>query len=173
MSRGRRYASVDQYAQKMHRVMERFGAELVGWNHDRHGAWIQFRYRDELYQFDHSVAKAQERGVNIRYGSDAFCQLVLSLEDLARMVERGIYDLSTWVSGMKMLPPVVEVPSFFKQLGFTELPSSTEDVRACYRSLAKELHPDAGGNEDDFRAIKQAAEQAVQWFATTGQDGNQ
>lgn len=169
MSRSKQYGSVDHYERKLHRVMERLEAELVGWNHDRHGAWVQFRYRGELYQFDHSVAKARERGVNIRYGSDAFSQVVLALEDLARMVERGIYDLSTWVSGMKMLPPVVEVPSFFKQLGFTEIPASVEDVRARYRSQAKKMHPDAGGNEGDFLALKRAAEQGVQWFATTGQ----
>ena len=33
-----------------------------------------------------------------------FAQLVKTLEDIARMVERGIYDLSTWIEGMKTLP---------------------------------------------------------------------
>lgn len=162
------YADVDHYERKLHRVMERLGAELVGWNCDRYGCWVQFRYKGELYQFDHSVQKAQARGINLHYGSDCFAQVVLALEDLARIVERGIYDLSTWVSGLKALPPVVEVPSFFRVLGFTEIPADVEEVKARYRSLAKQLHPDAGGSAEDFQALKRAAEQAIQWFSRAG-----
>ena|SRR5690606_15929118 len=103
-----------------------------------------------------------------RYGSDCFAQVVLALEDLARIVERGIYDLSTWVSGLKALPPVVEVPSFFRVLGFTEIAAGVEEVKTRYRSLAKQLHPDAGGSAEDFQALKRAAEQAIQWFSRAG-----
>ena len=48
--------------------------------------------------------------IKMAYGSDCFAQIVLSLEDLARMAERGIYELQTWLSGMQYLPPPVVVP---------------------------------------------------------------
>lgn len=165
--RRKQYADAEVYERKLAKVMERLAVQDFNWNWDRYGAWVQFRYRGELYQFDHSVEKARARGVNLTYGSDAFAQIVLALEDLARMVERGIYDLSTWVAGMKMLPPAVEIPSFFRVLGFEQIPTDVEEVKARYRSLSKQLHPDAGGQQEDFEALKKAAEQAVVWFSKT------
>lgn len=164
------YADVDTYEKKLYRVMERLGVPKkdVNWNCDRFGCWVQFRYKGQLYQFDHSVQKARARGVNLTYGSDAFAQVVLTLEDLARMVERGIYDLSTWVAGMKMLPAPNEIPECFQALGFARIPSDVEEVKARYRSLTKTLHPDAGGKREDYEAMCRAAEQAMAWFAARG-----
>lgn len=166
----KQYGAADQYEAKLARVMERLGVESFNYNWDRHGCWVEFRYRAELYRFDHSIEKAKTRGVNLRYGSDAFAQVVLALEDLARMVERGIYELSTWVAGMKYLPPPVEVPTFFKFLGYTEVPSGPEEVKERYRQLAKQLHPDAGGNQEDFLKLKDQAERCLQYF---GKDGTE
>jgi hypothetical protein len=161
------YGPTDEYERKLTRVMERLGVKEYNFNWDRWGAWVQFKYKGELYQFEHSVTKAQARGLKLQYGSDAFAQIVLSLEDLARMVERGIYDLSTWVAGMKMLPPAREVPSFFKFLRFDRIPENVEEVKARYRELAKLMHPDVGGNAEDFEKLKMAAEQAMQYFDCT------
>lgn len=136
------------------------------WNYDRHGSWVEFRYKGSLYRFDHSVEKAKARGVNLSFGSDAFAQIVLALEDLARMVERGIYDLQTWVSGMKYLPPLIEIPNFFKTLGFEQLPSSEEEIKVRYKNLAKQLHPDMGGNAEDFMKIQKASEDAIKYLNT-------
>ena len=172
MARGqtsKQYGPGELYERKLSRVMERLGVTDYNYNWDRHGAWVEFRLKGELYRFDHSVDKAQARGIDLRYGSDAFAQIVLSLEDLARMVERGIYELQTWVAGMKYLPPAVEVPSFFRALGFAEIPSGPEEVKARYRALAKVAHPDAGGKQEDFEALQRAAEQALKWFETTRQ----
>lgn len=160
----KQYGSPDQYEAKLDRVMERLGVESYNYNWDRWGCWVEFRYKGDLYRFDHSVEKAKARGVNLVYGSDSFAQVVLALEDLARMVERGIYELSTWVAGMKYLPPAIEVPSFFKYLGFTDIPAGPEEVNARYRSLAKQMHPDVGGNQDDFKELKKASEQALRYF---------
>jgi len=79
------------------------------------------------------------------------------------MVERGIYDLSTWVAGMKYLPAPVEVPSFFRQLGFDHLPNYDE-CKSRYRELVHQMHPDAGGDEVDFKALQVAWEKAEAWF---------
>lgn len=138
--------------------------EQFDFNWDRRGCWVEFRYRGELYRFDHSIEKAQARGVELMYGTDAFAQVVLALEDLARMVERGIYDLSTWVVGMKYLPPPVEVPSFFRFLGYEQIPAGPEDVKERYRQLAKTMHPDAGGTEEDFVRLTTATEQAMKYY---------
>lgn len=164
----KQYGPADQYERKLEKVMERLGVESYDFNWDRHGCWVEFRYRGELYRFDHSVEKAKARGVELRYGSDAFAQVVLALEDLARMVERGIYELSTWVAGMKYLPPPVEVPSFLRFLGFANIPSGTEEVNERYRTLAKQMHPDVGGNKEDFKKLKRAAEQALQYLGKGG-----
>lgn len=90
---------------------------------------------------------------------------MLALEDLARMVERGIYDLSTWVAGLRFLPPPVEVPACFCELGFEQVPAGPEDVQERYRTLAKERHPDAGGSVEDFKRLKKSAEAAIKYFA--------
>lgn len=164
----KQYGAADNYERKLERVIERLGAKLQNYNFDRFGCFVEFRYNGELYRFEHSIEKAKARGIELNYGSDAFAQIVLSLEDLARMVERGIYDLSTWVAGMKYLPPPVEVPSFFRFLGFEQISAGVEDVKDRYRTLAKQMHPDAGGNADDFEKLTRASEQAMQYFAKTG-----
>lgn len=158
------YADVSVYEKKLKRVMERLNVEEFNYNWDRFSAWIQFRYKGDLYRFEHSVENAKAHGINIKYGSDVFAQLVLSLEDLARMVERGIYDLQRWVVGMKCLPPAVELPLCFQILGFKEMPKNIDEIDARFRSLAKIYHPDAGGTTEDFMRIKEAAEQAKKHF---------
>lgn len=161
---GKQYVDVSTYEKKLEKVMERFKVKDYNFNYDRHGCWIEFYYKGNLHRFEHSVEKAKSRGINITYGSDAFSQLVLSLEDLARMVERGIYDLGTWIEGMKFLPPVVEVPSFLKFMGFERLPDSVTDVKERYRTLAKQMHPDVGGNAEDFKSLQTASEQSIKYL---------
>ncbi len=164
----REYASAEYYERKLARVMDCFRVESYDYNFDRHGCWIQFRLEGELYRFEHSVEKARTFGIELRRGSDAFAQVVLALEDLCRIAERGIYKLSTWVQGMKFLPPPVEAPSFFRFLGFTEIPSGRQEVRERFRTLAKQMHPDVGGDPKDFEALKRAAEQAMAYFGEEG-----
>lgn len=164
MGAKKQYGAADNYEQKLSRVMERLGINDYNYNFDRFGCWVEFRYKNELYRFDHSIEKAKARGVELRYGSDAFAQVVLALEDLARMVERGIYELSTWVAGMKYLPPVIEIPSFFKFMGYEQIPSGPVEVKERYRQLAKTMHPDAGGLEEDFIKLTESAEKATKYF---------
>lgn len=157
--------SVEFYERKLDRVMERLEATEVQSDWTRNGAaWIEFRHKGELYRFDHSVEKAQAHGSDLKFGSDVFSQMVMALEDLARVVSRGIYELSTWLEGMKFLPPPLEIPPAFKILGFTTMPATREDVRARYLTLAKEHHPDNGGDPEAFQSIKAAAEQAMGHF---------
>jgi hypothetical protein len=164
MAKKKQYADADVYERKLDKVMERFGTTDYTFNWDRFGSWVEFRYKGKLYRFDHSVEKAKAKGLDLRYGSDAFAQVVLALEDLARMVERGIYDLETWIEGMKFLPPVLEVPSFFKYMGYDRIPTDVDEVKARYRSLAKQMHPDTGGRAEDFKQLQTASEQAMKYL---------
>lgn len=165
MGTRKQYADPNFYERKLKKIMERFGATEYDWNYDRHGGWVRFVYKDQAYLFEHSVENAKAHGTNLAYGSDAFAQIVLALEDLCRIVDRGIYDLQSWVAGMKALPAVVNIPSFFATLGFDHVPSNVEDVRRAYREMAKSKHPDGGGSDDEFQALKAAYEQALSYMA--------
>ncbi len=155
----KQYAEPATYEAKLEKVMARFGVEKYDYDWSRRSCWVEFFYKGQVYRFEHSIENAIAHGVNIRYGSDLFAQVVLSLEDLARMVERGIYDLSTWVVGMKYLPPATEVPDCFKLLQFNSMPT-IEELRRRYHQLAKSTHPDSGGSEAQFILIKKAYDEA-------------
>ena len=146
----KKYAEPATYEAKLEKVMGRLGADEYDYDWSRFECWVCFKYKGQSYRFTHSIENAKAHGINIRYGSDVFAQVVLSLEDLARMVERGIYDLSTWVAGMKYLPQAAPLDPCFTGLGFDKRPDSVEDVKAQYKRLAKVMHPDAGGDEGAF-----------------------
>ena len=159
------YSDIEAYEKKLRAVMARLGVEEWDWNRDRHGEWVEFRLRGELYRFDHTTGKARERGMDLKYGREAFAQLVLALEDLARISERGIYELSTWIAGMRYLPPAKELPACFRELGFEEWPGDEAEIRDRYRALAKSAHPDAGGSEEVFLRLQESTEQALRLFS--------
>lgn len=160
----KQYAEPAAYEAKLEKVMARLGVDDFNYDWSRMACWVEFWYKNQLYRFDHSVANAQAHGVNIRYGSDVFAQVVLTLEDLARMAERGIYDLQTWVAGMKALPAPTELPRCFSILQFTERPQSAEEVNEAYRRLSKVSHPDSGGSAEQFRVLTEARDQALEYF---------
>ncbi|NLT96728.1 MAG: J domain-containing protein [Christensenellaceae bacterium] len=164
MATKKQYAGPELYEKKLARVMERMGATWYNYDWTRHMAYVEFRLKGQLYRFDHSVEKAQARGFDLTYGSDVFAQLVISLEDLARMAERGIYELTTWLEGMKFLPPPVVVPEFFRVLGFESIPASVDDIKARFKSLAKQAHPDGGGSNSAFIALQEATKQAIEYL---------
>lgn len=97
---------------------------------------------------------------SIQYGSDAFAILVLRLEDLARVVESGVYDIDQAIAGLKELPGPANVPECLVVLGFTEIPHE-EELRARYRELVKKSHPDKGGSSEQFQVILKAYQEAL------------
>ena len=149
----KQYAEPAAYEAKLEKVMARLGVEQYDYDWSRFECWVSFVYKGQPYRFSHSVENAKAHGVNIQYGSDVFAQVVLSLEDLARMVERGIYDLSTWVAGMKYLPAPESVEPCFAALGFLDRPENAEAVKAQYRRMAKAMHPDVGGDGTAFQVM--------------------
>lgn len=155
----KQYADAATYEAKLEKVMSRLSVEKYDYNWDRFSCWIEFWYKGQLYRFEHSIENAKAHGNNVRYGSDVFAQVVLTLEDIARMTERGIYELSTWVAGLKALPKHKEVPHCLLLLGFTYVPDEDE-LKSRYRTLVKNAHPDAGGTEEYFIQIDNAYEEA-------------
>lgn len=157
----KQYAEPATYEAKLEKVMQRLDVEKYDYNWDRFSCWVEFFYKNQLYRFEHSVENAKEHGVKVKYGSDIFAQLVLTLEDIARMTERGIYELQTWVAGLKALPKPKEIPNCYRILGFTDIPTY-EELKKRYRTLAKASHPDNGGKEQDFIKINSAFKEAEQ-----------
>lgn len=161
MTATKQYASPEKYERKLQLVMERMGTAEYNYDFSRHGAWVEFRLKGQLYRFDHTREKAAALGIKLNYGSDCFAQIVLSLEDLARIAERGIYELQIWLSGMKYLPTPENVPDCMRELGFEEIPASVEDVKARFKLLAKKSAPGRGRNG-----------RTVHSLATGGERGN-
>ncbi|WP_202903128.1 hypothetical protein [Paenibacillus gorillae] len=88
---------------------------------------------------------------------------MLALEDLARLAERGIYKLQTWIEGMRYLPTLLELSACFRVLSFDHLPDIAM-VTGRYRSIAKQQHRDNGGSNVQFIALQKAAEEAKRYL---------
>ena len=160
----KRYGDAQNYEVKLEKVMGRLGVESYDYDWSRKECRVTFAYKGQQYRFSHSLDNAKAHGVDVTYGSDLFAQVVLSLEDLARMVERGIYDLSTWVAGMQCLPVPKKIPECFVILGFENIPKTVEEVKANCRKLKKVFHPDNGGSETDFVRLMEAENKALEYL---------
>ena len=155
----KKYAEPASYEAKLEKVMQRLNVEKYNYNWDRFSCWVEFYVNGQLYRFEHSVDNAKAHGCDIRYGSDVFAQVVLTLEDIARMTERGIYELQTWVAGLKALPKPKDIPKCLLIFGFSDIPNEME-LRKRYREIVKHAHPDGGGDEEYFRQVQAAYEEA-------------
>ena len=45
-------------------------------------------------------------------------------------------------------------------------PCSVESIKAAYRRLAREKHPDVGGNQSEFRAVERHYREALAYFSS-------
>lgn len=153
MPASKQYGKTENYEKKLQNIMAEFGAEHYNYDWTRHDCFIEFSIAGQMYRFEHSIEKAKATGQKIAFVSDLFAQLVLALQDLLRLKKRGIYELSIWLEGMKLLPPPKQIADCYKALGFTEEPLSEEDIKRHYTALAKVVHPDVGGNAAEFDAL--------------------
>lgn len=157
----KQYADVQTYESKLEKVMNRLGVDHYNYDWSRRACFVEFWIDGQYYRFEHSIDNAHAHGQNIQYGSDLFAQVVLTLEDIARMTERGIYELQTWIAGLKALPPAPQLDPCFIALGFVQMPESVEQIKSAYKRLAKATHPDAGGTATSFEALKDNYEACV------------
>lgn len=152
-----KYKGVEYYVDKLSKVMLRLKVEDYEYNWDKDSAYIKFTYKGEFYKFDHKANKDNK----LTYGTDCLAQLVLTLEDLARMSERNIYDFSVWISGMKYLPEKQLLPQCFQNLGFKYEYPSQDELEKAYKELLKIVHPDNGGNSESFISLKKSYEECL------------
>lgn len=155
----------EEYEGKLSRVMERMGISQFNYDWNRSECFIEFTYRNQFYRFEHSLNKSNAHNQNIQCVSDLFAQLVISLEDIARMAERGIYDLSAWIEGMKALPAPKKIPKCFVVLGFDSVPTFDE-LKEQYRKLAMITHPDKSGTSKIFNMYTKAYNEAKTLLAS-------
>jgi hypothetical protein len=78
----KQYKDAAYYEKKLKTVMAKMDIKEFNWDYNRQGSWVEFRYKGSLYRFEHSIEKAKVKGIKLSYGTDAFAQIVLSLEDL-------------------------------------------------------------------------------------------
>jgi hypothetical protein len=161
----KKYGAADDYEIKLKRVMDRFKATEFDFDWNRKGnCWIRFSIDGEGFYFFHSVEQARAAGIKITAGSDAFAQLVLTLEDLARANERGTFKLKKILGAMAMLEPPKEIPNWCRELEFDQIPSDAKEVNERYRKLSQVRHPDNGGSDEAFKKLTEAKDAAKQYF---------
>lgn len=151
------YKGTEYYIDKLSKVMTRLKVDNYEYNWDKDSAYIKFTYKGEFYKFDHKATKENK----LTYGTDCLAQLVLTLEDLARMSERNIYDFSVWISRMKYLPEKKLLPQCFQNLGFKYDYPSKEELDRAYKELLKIVHPDNGGSSESFISLKKSYEECL------------
>ena len=142
-----------KYEKKLGNVMARLGVEQYTYDWNRTGCWVEMRYGGRTYHFDNSVEKSAEAGRGLKYVSDLFAAIVLSLEGLARAVEQQIFTLDMLLEGVPALPEGTPPEPCFIALGFGERPRTTQEVKDQYKRMAKVMHPDAGGDQAAFLAL--------------------
>lgn len=160
-SKPRRYAREREwYEAKLARVMAEFGLAREAWElrYDRwEGAALDFTYKGVTRRFERVIDKQ-----TIHYASDCLAQIVLWMEKMLWAKREGIFDLDVMAAGLPELPP--PIPECFRTLGFGSIPADAAAITDRYRALAKERHPDNGGSNEAFAALKQAAEDAKKYL---------
>lgn len=166
--RAKRY-NTETYEKKLATVMARLGIEKYNYDYTRRAGWVTFTYKGQNYRFEHSVENAAAHGQPLSYGSDAFCQIVLTLEDLARASNRGIYDLQTWVEGiLRALPCHEPLQDCFSRLGFTDAaPKTADEVQKAFRLAAKAVDQTASDSSENLRRLMDARDEAIRLVQQT------
>jgi hypothetical protein len=58
------------------------------------------------------------------------------------------------------------LPQCYRDLGLESVRAGPEEIQRAYRRLAKQAHPDAGGSQGQFVALKSSYEQALEFCRT-------
>jgi len=82
------------------------------------------------------------------------------IEALRLAQQRGILDTLV-MAGLAMLPAGAALVDPYELLGVRS-DATNSVVDAAYRARARDLHPDAGGNNDAMRALNEARDKIKQ-----------
>lgn len=173
MAKNKYYGTSEEYEKKLKKVMERLGVSEYRYDWNRQETYVEFLYKGQWYHFDNNFKKADQAAAKthkrIVYVSDLFAQIVLALESLARLSEQGLYELSYWIEGMKMLPQAASIPACFVALGFDHIPETEEELKQRFRKRAKTAHPDGGGSSEEFDVLKRNYLECQKFLLDNGQ----
>jgi curved DNA-binding protein CbpA len=67
-----------------------------------------------------------------------------------------------------MLQKQSKIPACLQVMGFSEFPENEGQIKARYRQLAKNAHPDKGGTFSDFVKLRKAYEESIQTIKRKG-----
>lgn len=152
-------SSTADFERKLKRVMERLGVSKYqyDWSSSKTNTtvFVEMLYNGHTYRFENSKIKSAQCGRKFDTVSDLFGSIVYSLEGLARAVEQDIFTLDMLLTGVPSLPAAAPLDPCFIALGFTEKPRTLADLQVRYRDLAKTCHPDRGGSDEAFIALKE------------------
>ncbi|MCL6573657.1 MAG: hypothetical protein K6T88_18575 [Bacillus sp. (in: Bacteria)] len=120
------------------KIMTRLKIGDFNYNWDRGSCFIEFKYQENSYRMEHSVQNARDKGIVLKNGMDCLNELVQSLEGLCQIIDRGTYNLETWIAGMKQSPSAEEIPEFL------------EEVHMKYKPVGKKKLSDYESSLVDF-----------------------
>ena len=119
------------------------------------------RYIRECNKYEDSIDNLRAIGLQIDY-------LYRALEVLASNIDESSFDIEfdTIFSGLIATPDdsallLGDGKDPWNIVLGVETTASTNDIRNAFRALAKFHHPDAGGNEEDFKRLRSAYDQGL------------
>lgn len=138
----RRHAEIRSY---LNAIGERFveNVELDG-----HTTAFYLPHRDVAITFDPRVF----------FGLEAASTYVVLCEDempAGQLGRRFPFEVDEPTQSLKQPTVDRSVTTAFQQLGL-DAGASTEEVRSAYRSQVKDVHPDRGGTEAEFKKLREA-----------------
>lgn len=129
------------YEKKLTDVMKRLKIQNYNFNWERTSCFVEFHYNENFYKFEHSIEKAQKNGIILYNGLDCLRELTQSLEDLCGIIDRGMNDLETWISGMKQSPSETKMPGFHEEFEIRYKTLGRQNYAEYNTEELKELFP--------------------------------
>jgi hypothetical protein len=173
----KQYGPEERYSAKLGNIMDRLGVTSWDWNCDRYGGMLWFEYQGQKVEFEYTVQQSRDNATKqpqlklkpVCFGSDAFAQLVLMLEDIERAHRKGIYHFLDFIprEAKTALPTAAIVPECFRSMGFNYLPSKKE-FEERRKDIIQQDHPDKGGNEVQFKRLLAACDEGKIYFNRKG-----
>lgn len=170
----KKYADKNYYQSKLEKIMIKLKAEKYNYHWSDKDAYIRFKYKGKWYELKHTLENANKYRTSdnkLKYGSDIFAQLVLTLEDLQRMDEYNIYDLSDWLSKMQVYFKN-ELPDCFQKLGFIGYVIPTEEqINTRFLEFMRVLKPENYfGDNDKYEELKEIKKECLKYIEEKKKD---
>lgn len=161
----KKYSDVKFFINKLNNVFKKLNIEKFRYKYGNDFAFVNFNIDKSWYQINHSTKNADKNTKSLA-GSDMFAEIVLSIEELSHLQDRGICSFQDIVSVFELKAGAVKLPDCFKKLGFDgRYMPSKKHVDYKYNDLAKVLHPDSAfGDMEKFNELNTAKEECYKFL---------